>query len=431
MLAASLLSTASRLSKSQDKFLEDLSHRAFLYFWEQSDPGTGLVRDRASANGGRESSDFANVASIAATGFGLTALCIGAERGWIQRAQARERIVTTLRFFMQSANQTHGWFYHFLDATTGERRFQSEFSSIDTSFLLAGMLIARQYFPEDDVITELAMRVYQRVDFGWMLNSGRYLLFHGYLPETGFLTARWDQYCEHCLLYLLAIGTPSDPIPPGAWQAWKRVFYTYSGMTYVTGGPLFIHQYSHAWVDFRGRREARGQRINYFDNSITATVAHRKFCMDLRRKFPGYSPLVWGITASDSAKGYVAWGGPPADAAIDGSVVPCAAGGSLMFTPELSIAALMHMRDAFGDRVWKRYGFVDAFHPKNGWTDTEVVGIDLGITLLSAENLRSGSVWRWFMANEEITTALALAGLELEPSALLQPQKRAPRKGPG
>lgn len=411
------VASSYQLPKQHDKFLEDLSHRAFLYFWEQANPSTGLVHDRAKADGGYESNGIRNVASIAATGFGLTALCVGAERGWISRSQARDRVLTTLRFFMSNANETHGWFYHFLDAATGERQFRSEFSSVDTAFLLGGMLTAKQYFQDDDVIPDLATRIYQRVDFTWMLNSGRYLLFHGYMPETGFLQSRWDAYCEHTLLYLLAIGSPASPIPPASWQAWRRPTYTYSGITYVTGGPLFVHQFSHAWVDFRGRREKRGSRINYFENSITATQVHRQFCLSLRRTFPGYSPLVWGITASDSAKGYVAWGGPPMDNAIDGTVVPCAAAGSLMFTPEITLAALIQMRNRFGERIWKRYGFVDAFHPTNGWTNPDVIGIDLGITLLSAENLRTGNIWRWFMQNQEIVTALELAGLPRESKA--------------
>lgn len=415
--AGSFQPAGFRVDKKQDQFLEELCHRAFLYFWEQSDPSTGLVRDRALAAGGVQAKGIRNVSSIAATGYGITAFCIGAERGWVSRQQARERIVTALKFFLYSANQTHGWFYHFLDASTGERQFRSEFSSIDTAFLVGGMLTARQYFSEDDEIRGLANGIYQRIDFIWMLNSGRYLLFHGYQPETGFLTAKWDQYCEHCLLYLLAIGSPSSPIPPASWQAWTRPKYTYSGMTYVTGGPLFIHQFSHAWVDFRGRRENRGLHVNYFENSITATVVHRKFCMDMRRSFPDYSPVAWGITASDSAKGYIAWGGPPATEGIDGTIVPCAAGGSLMFTPDLCIPTLQYLQKEFGDRIWKRYGFVDAFHPRNGWTDADVIGIDLGIMLLSAENLRSGNVWRWFMGSPEIQIALDLAGLRLESSA--------------
>ena len=210
---------------------------------------------------------------------------------------------------------------------------------------------------------------------------------------------------------MLAVGSRTHPINPASWYAWRRESITYAGHTYVTGGPLFIHQYSHAWVDFRGRREAWPPRVDYFENSVAATHAHRRFCMDLAKEFPGYSKDVWGITASDSAKGYVAWGGPPRDPAIDGTVVPCAAAGSLMLTPEISVPALREMRDRYGERIYGRYGFADAFNPNTGWVNPDVIGIDLGITLLSAENLRTGRVWAWFMRNPEIPRALALVGL--------------------
>ena len=172
-----------------------------------------------------------------------------------------------------------------------------------------------------------------------------------------------------------------------------------------------MHQYAHAWVDYRGRRERKGDHVDYFQNSIEATRAHKAFCLSLSHEFPGYTENVWGITASDSAHGYVAWGGPPRDPAIDGTVVPSAAGGSLMFTPEISQAALQTMREKFGERIYGKYGFVDAFNPNNGWVDTDVIGINVGIILLSAENMRSANVWRWFMHNREIERAMTLIGL--------------------
>ena len=216
------------------------------------------------------------------------------------------------------------------------------------------------------------------------------------------------------ILYLLGMGSPSTPLPPASWEAWRRPKITYDGRTYVSGAPtLFTHQYSHAWADFRGRRERAGEHINWFENSIAATLAHRDFCVDLGKKeFRNcYEENQWGITASDSTKGYVAWGGPPRSGPIDGSLVPCAAGGSLMFQPKLCVDALMTMQERFGKRAWGRYGFADAFHPLNGWTDPDVIGIDQGITLLSAENARTGNVWNWFMRNPEIRKAFDLAGI--------------------
>jgi hypothetical protein len=404
---------AFRLSPEDESFLEDLERRAFQFFLDHADPETGLVLDRAGADGTAHGPEHASyrIASSASTGFGLTALCIAAERGWLTRAEARSRVVRTLDFYARRASNEHGWFLHWSDARTGERRWNSEYSSIDTAILLAGVLTARGYFRDDAEVARLATEIYERVDFRWM-SAGRPLrLSHGWRPETGFIPTRWDTFSEHLILQLLAVGSPTHAIPASAWLGWRRERITYAGYTYITGGPLFVQQYSHAWVDFRGRREAWYPFTNYFENSVAATRAHRQFCIDLGAEFPGYTPDVWGITASDSARGYVAWGGPPRHPDIDGTVVPAAAAGSLMFTPDISLRALRVMKEQYGARVYGRYGFTDAFHPTNGWTGPDVIGIDLGITLLSAENLRGGNVWRWFMRNREITRALDEVGL--------------------
>jgi hypothetical protein len=415
----------NKFTRADELFLEDLERRSFNYFWEQADPQTGLVPDRARMDGSALDENHRNVASIAATGFGLTALCIAAERNWINRNEARERTRNTLLFFANKAFQQHGWFYHWLDAKTGERRWQSEVSSIDTALLLGGVLTVRQYFGDDPEIRTLASRIYERVDFRWMLNDHPLLLSHGWKPETGFLGTRWDTYSEDTILYLLAIGSPAHSISPAAWYALWRDRYRYEGHAYFTtiGVPLFMHQYAHAWIDYRNRRESKGDRIDYFANSVQATLAHRAFCVNLAHEFPAFGPDVWGITASDSAKGYLAWGGPPRDPDIDGTLVPSAAGGSLMFTPELSVAALRAMKDKYGARAYGKYGFVDAFNPGTGWVDTDVIGINAGIILLSAENARTGNVWRWFMRNAEAPRALQLAGLNVTQTVSLRPNK--------
>jgi len=401
------------LSREDELLVEDLEQRSFRYFWDEADPQTGLVPDRARMDGSPLDEDHRHVASIAATGFGLTALCIAAEHGWVDRTQARERARNTLRYFSTRAFQEHGWFYHWLDTKTGERRWKSEVSSIDTALLLAGILTTRQYYRKDPEIFRLATKIFERVDFRWMLNGDSLLLSHGWKPETGFLKPRWDTYSEDTILYLLAIGSPTHPISPVSWSALWRDRYRYEGFAYFTtiGVPLFMHQYAHAWIDYRNRRETSGDHIDYFENSIKATLAHRAFCINLSREFPGYGPNVWGVNASDSAKGYLAWGGPPRDPAIDGTIVPSAPGGSLMFTPDLALAALRAMRERFGERVYGRYGFVDAFNPNTGWVDSDVIGIDVGIMLLSAENMRQGDVWLWFMRNREIPRAMQLVGL--------------------
>jgi hypothetical protein len=416
---------AYRLEAADERFLEDFSRRTFSFFWEQADPTTGIIRDRSKTDGSPASETAREIGSIAAVGFGLSGLCIAAERGWQPRAQAIDRAETTLRWFAERMPQEHGWFYHFVNLRTGARAWQSELSSIDSALLLAGVLTVRQCFADDREVVQFADAIYRRVDFQWMLAGDPSLLSHGWKPESGFLPSRWDHYCELMILYLLAIGSPTHPISPASWQAWSRPAMTFSEdnrdstggqptrtFTYVSGSdPLFVHQYSHAWIDFRGRREASARGVDWFANSVTATRAHKAFCLSLAKEFPGYTENVWGISASDSKKGYVAWGGPPRNPAIDGTVVPAAVAGSLMFTPDITVPALREMHRTFEDRIYGRYGFADAFHPTDGWVNPDVIGIDLGISLLSAENLRTGRVWAWFMANPEITAALEKAGV--------------------
>src|SRR5438128_2748118 len=219
----------SGLHADYERFLEDLSRRAFLYFWEQADTKTGLVLDRSKTSGEPSDENHRTIASIASTGFGLTALCIAAERGWIDRARARERVATTLRFFAERATHEHGWFYHWMDATTGERRWQSEVSSIDTALLLGGVLAARGYYQRDAEIKRLATTIYERVDFRWMLAGHPTLLSHGWKPETGFLDSRWRDYSEETIAYLLAIGSPTHSNPKAAWYALRRDRLTYGG----------------------------------------------------------------------------------------------------------------------------------------------------------------------------------------------------------
>jgi hypothetical protein len=400
------------LSAADDALLEDLSKRSFLFFWEQADPETGIVRDRSRTTGAPVDGNARHVGSIAAVGFGLTGLCIAAERGWVPRTAAVDRTRVTLRFFAERMEHQRGWFYHFVALRTGAREWASELSSIDTALLLAGVLTVRQCFSGDAEIPRLAESIYRRVDFAWMLAGDPLVLSHGWKPESGFLTSRWDHYCELTILYLLAIGSPTHPIPAGSWRAWRRPVVTFDVYSYIGGPPpLFVHQYAHAWVDFRGWREREPPHTDWWENSVVATRAHKAFCLRLRPEFPGYSEHLWGITASDSRKGYVAWGGPPRHEQIDGTVVPCAAAGSLMLAPEITVPAVREMRARFGDRIYGRYGFADAFHPVEGWVNPDVIGIDLGITLLSAENLRTGRVWEWFMRNAEIPSAMERAGL--------------------
>jgi hypothetical protein len=408
-------SVPSVISAPDRAFLEDMEHRGVLYFWEQTDPATGLVLDRANVAGGVAKGPSRNIASLAATGFGLTALCIGAERGWIPRDEAAQRVRTTLQFFATRAFHEHGWFYHWMDVSNGERQWDSEVSSVDTSFFLGGALTAAQVFSKDPDIPRLAREIYERVDFQWMLDGDPYILSHGWKRGKGFLKYKWETYSESSLLYMLAIGSPTHPISEQAWYAWQRPLYTYGPYEFISGGPLFTHQYSHAWVDFRTRRD-RGF-VDFFLNSVNATRANRLYCTNLHQNMAlSFGPDIWGITASDGPKGYRIYGEIKAFEPVDGTIAPCAAGGSLMFTPDISIPTLRTMRDQFQDRLYGRYGFADAYNPELKWFDTDVVGIDLGITVLSAENLLSGDVWRWFMSNQAVPHAMDLAGFSPLPS---------------
>jgi|HubBroStandDraft_1064217.scaffolds.fasta_scaffold00461_3 hypothetical protein len=389
---------------SDDQFLDQMEQAAFLFFWEQASPTTGQVKDRAYATG---INDTRTISSIAATGFGLTALCIAAQRGYKPASQIQARVLATLNFIWSQLPQQNGFFYHFVDMNTGQRAWNCEVSSIDTSILLCGVLTCRQYF-HDSQIQSLATQIYQRVNWPWMLNRGA-AFSQGWTPETGFLTARWDRYCELMMIYLLAIGSPTFPVPASSWNAFARPTISFHGYTYISGNdPLFTHQYSHAWFDFRNKQDAYA---NYFNNSITATQAHKAFCLSLASRFPDYQSNLWGISASDSQNGYVAWGGPPALGHLDGSIVPCAAGGSVPFVPTDCIAVLRNIQNAY-PRAWQRYSFVDAFNPLKRWYDADALGIDLGITLLMAENYRTAFVWNTFMKNPEPQAAMTAVGFK-------------------
>ncbi len=345
-------------SPDDDQFLEELEKANFLYFWEQANPASGMVRDRANVR----NPDNSVLSSIAATGFGLTALCIGSKRGFISYNEARARTLTTLRFLWTKLPEHRGFFYHWANINTGERLWESEVSSIDTAILLCGVLTCREYFRQHPEIADLAYRIYNRIDWSW-LSEDTPILPHGWTPESGFLP------------------------------------------------------YSQAWFDFRGKRD---RYADYFQNSILATDVHRRFCLQLAKQFPDYSDDLWGITASDSMHGYAVWGGPPLTGPIDGTVVPCAAAGSLPFLPQPAMRVLRTIKNQYGTGTWSRYGFVDAFNPLKNWYDTDVIGIDTGITMVMAENARTGFVWDTFMRNPEAQRAMERAGFRSYQPSLTQ-----------
>jgi len=390
------------LSPQDDQFLEEVEKANFQFFWEQADPQTGLVKDRCNVR----AADHSTAASLAATGFGLTALCIGHRRGYVSLKDARDRVLVTLRCLFNRMPNERGFFYHFANMQTGQRVWDSEVSSIDTAILLCGVLTCRAYFRHSEV-SVLALDIFNRVDWTW-LSEDTTLLPHGWSPETGFLPYRWDLYSELMMMYLLGLGSSRHPLPPETWNAWKRTTFEYEGLRYIGSfAPLFIHQYSQAWFDFRAKRD---RYVDYFKNSIVATEVHRRFCIELSKRFPDYSDDFWGITSSDSMYGYVAWGGPPEIGPVDGTVVPSAPAGSLPFMPVPTLRVLKHIKDRYGSRAWCQYGFINALNPLKDWYDSDVVGIDTGITMLMAENLRTGFVWSTFMQNPEAQRALDRAG---------------------
>jgi hypothetical protein len=393
---------------TNDQLLEEIERAAFLFFWEQAPPSTGQVKDRALAAG----NDARTVSSIASTGFGLSALCIGDQRGYQPTADIKARVKATLDYVLNQLQPMgkNGFLYHFVDMNTGARAFNSEVSSIDTAILLCGILMCRQYFSQDAQIPGLATKIYNKVNFAWMLNGGTTLSM-GWTPENGFITARWDIYSELMMLYLLAMASTTFPIPASSWAAWSRPTYTYQGLTYISAGaPLFTHQYSHAWFDFRNKKDAFA---DYFQNSMTATMAHRLFCISLNGQFSDYSSDLWGISASDSQKGYLAWGGPPAMGSLDGTIVPCATAGSLPFDLKDTVHVLRWIRGHY-PAAWQRYGYVDAFNPLTNWYDPDVIGIDLGISMLMAENQRTQFVWNTFMKDPVAQSGMNLAGFRPE-----------------
>ena len=444
-------------------FVEDLSRRTFDYFWETTGTERCLAPDRWPSN---------PFSSIAATGFALTAYGIGAERGYVTREAAAERTRDCLEFYWSAPQGPEptgntgykGFFYHFLQNDDGTRRGKTELSTVDTSLLLGGVLFAQSYFdrdtPVEAEIRDLAEKIYRRVDWTFVQRenseipsanggSGKAIAM-GWYPETGdFGTHDWVGYNEGMLIYILAAGSPTHPVGKAAWDTgWaanlEKDWGTYYGYEHLQFEPLFGHQYSHVWVDFRGIQDAfmRGKGIDYFENSRRATLSQRAYGADNPNDWVGYSEDIWGWTASDGPTGaangrvvngeprefmgYAARGVSAERVVDDGTVVPTAAGGSVPFAPEVTIDALMNMRAAYGDKLYTRYGFKDAFNPSYtfvdagsrsgtvdpqlGWIARDHLGIDQGPILAMLENHRSGLVWRTMRKNPHIRRGLERLG---------------------
>jgi hypothetical protein len=420
-LALAFMTHAARPAAAQpttEALIDTVQHTGVMYFWEQANPANGLIKDRSTPG---------SYCSIAAVGFGLSALCVGVDHGWLTREQVRARVLTTLNTFWTGPQGTaatgtigfKGLYYHFLNMNTATRAASDvELSTIDTALLFAGILDAKQYFNTGDAdevqIRALADSIYYRADWNFARNFNPGILM-GWKPGTGFGGyGQWVGYSEAMILYLLALGSPTHPVPTTAWSAWTSNYkwQTHYGYTFLICPPLFTHQYTHCWVDFRTIQDlyTRTQGTTYFENSRRATRAQHEYCIANPGGFTAYSDSLWGLTASDDPSGYVAHGAPPAQD-DNGTITPTAGLSSIVFTPDLSVPLLHNLWDNWRATTWGTYGFMDAFNPSFNWVDTDVLGIDQGPIVLMFENyINDGAVWKRISANADIQTGLTRAG---------------------
>lgn len=420
--------------------LDELQKRTFLYFWEQIDSGYQTL-DRFPT---------LNFSSIAATGFGLTSYLIGAERGYITRAQAAERVRNTLIVLKELPQNTDpknasgykGFFYHFLTLNEVRRFKDVELSTIDTGLLMAGILSTMSYFDGENAIEKeirtIADLLYRRVEWDWFLNEKGYLSMGWHPERDGFLDAEWSGYNEAMILILLAMASPTHPIPEDSWEKWCQEYKwgSHNGFEYLNFHALFGHQYSQMYIDFRGIQDdyMRTKGIDYFENSRRATYANRAYCMENPLNFTGYSENCWGLTACDGPntgawesdfgertfRGYSARGPSSFYTFDDGTIAPTAAGGSIPFASEICMPVLKNMWENYHDSLIGKYGFKDAFNltftygkgNENGWFDKDYIGIDQGVILIQIENHRSEFVWNLMKKNPYIIEGLKKAGFK-------------------
>jgi hypothetical protein len=415
------------------EFQNDLKQRTFQFFWEVVDEPTWQTDDRFPTR---------HFTSIAATGFALPAYIIGAENGYITRDEAANRVLRTLEWLWNSPQGPdaegmtghRGFFYHFLNYESGTRYKNVELSTIDTSLLMAGVLTTQSYFDDDNAsesrIRALADSLYMRIEWNWA-REDKETVSMGWHPETGFIEAQWKGYNEAMILLILGMGSPTHPLPDNAWDVWTSTYEwsNFYGFDHVNFGPLFGHQYSHMFIDFRNIHDdyMREKGIDYFENSRRATLANRAYSIDNPTGFKGYGPNVWGLTASDGPgnesrkvndkdvtfRTYYARGAANGYIRDDGTIAPTAAGGSIPFTPKESLSALYHMKTQFGDKLYQKYGFLDAFNltwDSKGWFNPDYLVIDQGPIIIQLENYESGLIRDLFSRNPHIVRGLKRAG---------------------
>ena len=397
--------------------LDTIQHTAFSYFWNEANPANGLIKDRMLSGA---------PCSIASTGFGLSAICIGVDHGWVSRTAARDRVLTSLKTFWRGPQGSgdgyignFGLFYHMLDMNTATRTWNSELSTIDTGLLLAGIIDAKQYFDGTDSL-ETALRsyadsIYMRMQWSYMRGPYNFGLALGWMPVTGFSGyGQWTGYSEASIMYILAMGSPFSPyrLTQYGWLIWTSTYpwIDYAGFEYVAFPPLFGHQYSQCWLDLRSISDDKmtSLGITYFENSRRATLAQRAYAAANPGGFPGYSDTLWGITASDAPGGYSARGAPPAQN-DEGTITPTAPISSIAFAPDAVIPVIRNMWENYRPQLWTQYGFRDAFNLKMNWYDNDIIGIDQGPEIIMIENYLNGRVWKRFMQNPDVQRGLAAA----------------------
>lgn len=403
------LALAPQAAPNADALLTDLEQRAVRFFWEQSNPLNGFTKDRAT---NAEGTDTHNIASSAAVGFALVAYAIGVEHKWIPRDQALARTRVTLKGLMEQWPHQRGWLYHFVDWKTGQRQWNCESSSIDTSICLAGVLFAQQYW-KDAQVTRDADAFRNRMDWKWMLtdNGDKPDAMHfsmGWHPERGgrFIEARWDHFDECKMLYIQAYG--STAMPTDSWNKIRRDPVWYKGIDLITGGPLFMHQMTESFYDFRNQRDGLG--IDYGVESKNAALANRQYCIDNPKKMKAYGPNFWGLSACDEPGGYQAFGAP-GWINDNGTITPTSAVATLPFTPDLAKSFALAMRRDH-PKAWGKYGFPNGYCPQQNWTGPDVLGIDLGMMMCAIENARTGLVWKVSRANPIVDKGFRLAGVK-------------------
>ena len=430
-LPSTTLATIPNVFASNNAFLDYIQQANFDYFWYSANPSNGLIPDRMV------NSSAPSACSIAAVGFGLTAIGIGIDHGWISRTQGVARVQTTLNTFLTGPQNTNssgiigyqGWFYHFLDFNTATRSSGSELSSIDTTLLLSGILYAKQYFngtnADETSIRTMADALFNGVNWTFMA-QGTDKVEMGWQPTTGFSGfGNWVGYDEGMMIYLLGLGTATNPLPASAWSYWTSgyTWATFYGESFVPFPPLFGHEYSHCWVDFRHIADAymNSQSSTYFENSRRAALAQQSYCIANPLGRVGYSSNVWGLTACDGSTGYEARGAPPA-LNDDGTIAPTASGGAMAFTPEISLPTLQYFYSHYRTHIWTANGFRDAFNLTAQWYDTDELGIDQGPIVIMIENYRTQRPWQLFMQNAEIQRGLQQAGFVSLPFVALNIQ---------